>query len=136
MLHSIVGLILYFTTMFVTKEFTFQASHFLTNYHGTCERLHGHSYRLAVTVEGSVGEDDLVIDFSVLKDIVGRNVLEKLDHNHLNDLFENPSAERVCEWIWAQIEKALELLQGEVTLYEVRLWETEGSSVMMRARTK
>jgi 6-pyruvoyl-tetrahydropterin synthase len=94
-----------------------------------------------------------------------RRVIDKLDHHHLNDLFENPSAERVCEWIWSQLENFSELLRDEVSdpnitegmrkflmdgekielenvkketnvdirLYEVRLWETEGSSVMKRA---
>ncbi|MFA7278420.1 MAG: 6-carboxytetrahydropterin synthase QueD [Candidatus Gracilibacteria bacterium] len=151
--------------MFVTKEFTFHASHFLTKYYGQCERLHGHSYKLEVTVEGDVGENDMVIDFGILKRIVVRRVIDKLDHHHLNDLFENPSAERVCEWIWGQLEKFSELLKEEVSdpnitegmrkflmdgekievenvkketnldirLYEVRLWETEGSSVSKRA---
>ncbi len=151
--------------MLVTKEFTFHASHFLTKYYGKCERLHGHSYRLAVTVEGEVGENDMVIDFGVLKRVVVRRVIDQLDHHHLNDLFENPSAERVCEWIWKQLEGMSELLREEVSdpniaegmrkflkdgetvsgadirdgtnyevrLYEVRLWETEGSSVALRA---
>ncbi len=151
--------------MFVTKEFTFHASHFLTKYYGKCERLHGHSYRLAVTVEGVVGEHDMVIDFGVLKRVVKRRVIDRLDHHHLNDLFENPSAERVCEWIWRELEPFSELLREEVgdpgfteemrgflkdgekvevrdirdgtnyevRLYEVRLWETEGSSVSIRA---
>ncbi len=151
--------------MFVTKEFTFHASHFLTKYYGKCERLHGHSYRLAVTVEGAVGENDMVIDFGVLKRVVKRRVIDRLDHHHLNDLFENPSAERVCEWIWRELESFPELLRDavsdpgfaegmrgflkdgeevdvgdvrdgtnyDVRLYEVRLWETEGSSVSIRA---
>lgn len=150
--------------MFVTKDFTFEASHFLTKYYGKCERLHGHSYKLSVTVEGDIGENDMVIDFGILKRIVGRQVIEKLDHTHLNDHFENPSAERVCEWIWSQLEDIPELLREEVKdpnitdsmrkflasgeavsadvveretnfgvrLYEVRLWETAGSSVAKR----
>lgn len=150
--------------MFVTKEFTFHASHFLTKYYGQCERLHGHSYKLAVTIEGEIGTNDLILDFGILKRIVKRQVLDKLDHHHLNDLFENPSAERVCEWIWGQLESFSQLLRTElqdpnitdgmrtflmegehvdpanvardtnlgVSLYEVRLWETEGSSVVKR----
>jgi 6-pyruvoyltetrahydropterin/6-carboxytetrahydropterin synthase len=119
--------------MLVTKEFTFEASHFLTKYFGKCERLHGHSYRLTVTVEGEIGTNDLVIDFGILKGIVVSHVIEKLDHRHLNDFFENPSAERVCEWIWNELVRLPELLQYEVRLYEVRLWETADSSVSMRA---
>lgn len=154
--------------MFVTKEFTFHASHFLTKYFGKCERLHGHSYKLQVTIEGDIGSNDLVIDFGILKRVVVKHVIDKLDHNHLNDLFENPSAERVCEWIWKVLEPLPELLREEVSdpnlademkkylkdgegtvspadvvggvnfgvrLYEVRLWETEGASVWLRANS-
>ena len=164
-LSCIVGVSFIFSSMFVTKEFTFHASHFLTKYYGKCERLHGHSYRLAVTVEGPIGANDLVLDFGILKRVVVRRVIDKLDHYHLNDLFENPSAERVCEWIWKELEGMPALLREEVSdpnlseemrgylkdgetidarrvagetgfgvrLYEVRLWETEGSSVAVRA---
>lgn len=154
--------------MFVTKEFKFHASHFLTKYHGKCERLHGHSYRLAVTIEGPIGSNDLVLDFGLISHVVRRQVIDKVDHYHLNDMFENPSAERVCAWIWQQLEDFPQLLRDELNdpniadelraflrdgesvatdevvrdvgrdlgalrLYEVRLWETDDSSVAMRA---
>lgn len=101
--------------MLVTKEFTFEASHFLTKYFGKCERLHGHSYRLAVTVEGEIASNDLVVDFGILKRVVMRHVVDKLDHRHLNDMFENPSVERVCEWIWKTLEPLSTLLREEVS---------------------
>lgn len=100
--------------MFVTKEFTFHASHFLTKYFGKCERLHGHSYRLSVTLEGDIASNDLVLDFGILKRIVVKHVIEKLDHHHLNDMFENPSAERVCEWIFNTLKPFPTLLREEV----------------------
>lgn len=106
----------------VTKEFTFAAAHALTKYHGKCENLHGHNYRLQVTVTGDLNPDDLVIDFLELKDIVQQQVIAKLDHTHLNDQFANPTCELVAQWIWQQ-------LKPHVPVTSVRLWETDTSSV-------
>lgn len=144
--------------MFVTKIFTFDAAHKLTDYYGKCERLHGHTYKLEVTLEGDVQSNGLVIDFVVLKRIVKKHVLNVLDHQYLNDVLENPSAERLVQWIWEQlqdlprllkeemddpnmaqeIKKLLEDAEGELDtsvfarklhLYEVSLWETPTSKV-------
>ena len=100
--------------MFVTKEFDFDAAHFLTNYYGKCERLHGHTYKLAVTLEGKVQKNGLVIDFVVLKRIVKKYVLDKLDHYCLNDIIKNPSAERVVVWIWDQLQDLQKILKEEM----------------------
>lgn len=108
--------------MLVSREFTFDAAHFLTNYRGKCERLHGHTYRLRVTVEGHVRSDGLVIDFVLLKEIVKKRILDKLDHFLLNDIIKNPSAERIIVWIWKELNKAG--FNKSVRLYELKLWET------------
>ncbi len=100
--------------MLVTREFTFDAAHFLTNYYGKCERLHGHSYKLQVTLEGEVQSHGMVIDFVVLKRMVQKQVLDRLDHRLLNDVIENPSAERVVQWIWEQLENLPKLLSEEM----------------------
>ena len=113
--------------MFVTKEFTFDAAHFLTNYHGKCEHLHGHTYKLRVTVEGEIQANGLVIDFVELKSIVKEKIIEKLDHSSLNDFFPNPTAEYVAKWIWKELET---LPHGK--LYEIKLWETPTSFVTYR----
>lgn len=112
--------------MRLTKIFTFDAAHFLTQYHGKCENVHGHTYRLEVTVEGPVGVDGLVMDFAELKTLIKEKVLNKLDHSHLNDHFENPSAELVAMWIWDQVKDGLP--EG-VSLAEVKLFETPESFV-------
>lgn len=117
--------------MLISKEFTFEAAHFLTHFHGKCERLHGHSYKLRVTVEGSLREDGMVIDFALLKAFVKEKVIDCYDHQNLNDFFENPTAEWVCKKIWedlSQIEKAFDGL----ALHEVTLWETNDSFVTYR----
>ena len=115
--------------MFVSKDFTFDSAHFLTKYHGKCENLHGHTYKLRVTVEGPVQEDGMGMDFKDLKTLAKEKVIERYDHQNLNDFFENPSAELVAMKIW-------EDLAGElpVRLYEVVLWETAESVVTYRGK--
>lgn len=114
--------------MFVSKEFTFDAAHFLTKYHGKCENLHGHTYRLRVTVEGPVQEDGMVVDFKALKTLVKEKVIDRYDHQNLNDFFENPSAELIASKIWDDLVGEL----PGVKLYEVVLWETADSFVTHR----
>ena len=111
----------------VTKSFEFSASHFLTKYHGKCENLHGHNYRLEVSIVGEMREDDLVYDFVELKKIVKEKIVDPLDHTHLNDRFANPSAEIMAVWMWEQLE-------NDVKLYEIKLWETSTCSVTYRGR--
>lgn len=98
----------------ISQDFSFEASHFLIPYHGKCEKLHGHSYRLRVTIDGELTANGLVLDFAILKRIVRRHVIDRLDHVHLNDVIENPSAERVCMWIWKCLEDLNRLLVDEI----------------------
>lgn len=99
--------------MLVTRKFTFDSAHYLTNYYGKCEKLHGHTYTVEVTLEGEVQSNGLVIDFVVLKRVVKKHVLNKLDHLLLNDVIENPSAERIVMWIWDQLKDLQKLLKEE-----------------------
>ena len=147
------------SSMFVTKEFTFDSAHFLTRYHGKCEHMHGHTYRLCVTVEGEMQENGMVVDFSILNKIVKEQVLQKYDHRLLNDFFENPTAECVAQAIWDALHDLSALLRAEANdpnlpddirhalqgddaqkevpsalrLYEISLWETPTSYVTLRA---
>ncbi len=98
----------------VTKEFTFDAAHYLTDYYGKCEKLHGHTYKLQVTVSGELGSNGLLLDFIILKKIVKDTVLSKLDHSNLNDIFTNPTCELIAHWIWNQLEPLRELLKKEL----------------------
>ncbi len=67
----------------VTKEFTFEMAHALFNYNGACRNIHGHSYKLQVTVIGSPSTDEhnpklgMVLDFSILKGIVNPLIIER-----------------------------------------------------------
>ena len=70
----------------LTKEFSFEAAHALGGYDGPCREIHGHSYRLFVTIKGepSVNPEDpkqgMVMDFGVLKKIVSEEIISRLDH--------------------------------------------------------
>ncbi len=83
-------------TMDLSCTFQFAASHFLTKYHGKCENLHGHNYKIIVTINGEIQEDGMVMDFKIMKQKVNEKVIDILDHTHLNDTMENPSAENLA----------------------------------------
>ncbi len=110
----------------VRVEAEFSAAHFLKNYHGKCERLHGHNYRVLAHVRGdSLGEGGMLFDFSLLKKAL-REAAGSLDHINLNavPVFEdNPSAERIAVYLFGKMK---ELLPG-VPLYAVDVYETSGS---------
>ena len=91
--------------MLLSKDFTFDAAHNLVNYHGKCERLHGHTYRLRVVVEGTPDAEGMIIDFIELKDIVKERILSRLDHSYINDIIPQPSAENIALWIWGVLEE-------------------------------
>ncbi|MGC9139277.1 6-carboxytetrahydropterin synthase QueD [Athalassotoga sp.] len=113
--------------MLISKEFKFDAAHNLVNYHGKCEKLHGHTYKLRVTLNGKVDEEGMIIDFAELKRIVNDLVISKLDHNYINEIIPQPSAENIAMWIWNVLEKPLN--GPNYRLYSVDLWETESAFV-------
>lgn len=114
----------------VTKIFMFEASHKLPHYEGACHNLHGHSYKLEVTVGGEVETNTdnpkcgMVIDFKDLKKIVNEVAVDKYDHSYLNDFFENPTAEIMVKQIATDI---LTNLPKGVCLVSCKLWETATS---------
>ena len=71
----------------ITKEFKFEMAHALHGYDGLCKNIHGHSYKLCVTVKGEVkndsgnAKDGMVLDFDILKSIVKPEIINKYDHS-------------------------------------------------------
>jgi 6-pyruvoyltetrahydropterin/6-carboxytetrahydropterin synthase len=119
----------------VTIEQTFAAGHALRNYHGKCENVHGHNYRCEVTIEGQDLDDTgLLMDFVALKKVV-HSVIERMDHQWLNDFppFDvlNPSAENMAKFIYDEVNKGIKPGPG-VRLGSVRLWETDTSYATYR----
>lgn len=92
----------------IRVEGDFAAAHFLKDYHGKCENLHGHNYKVYVHVSGTnLDEGGMLLDFSVLKAAL-KDVLKKIDHTNLNDIAEfnqNPSAERIARYIYENLLK-------------------------------
>jgi 6-pyruvoyltetrahydropterin/6-carboxytetrahydropterin synthase len=114
--------------MKIGREFYFDAAHFLPEYRVKCEKLHGHTYKLEVVVEGEVEEEEgMVLDFDELKKVVEKKVLRKLDHRNLNDLFEKSTAEKIAEWIFKELKE-------ELPLYSVKLWEGKGKWVLIEKK--
>ena len=111
----------------VKVAFDFEAAHRLPHHPGKCRELHGHSYHLVVTVERRVAPDSgMGIDFADLKQIVRRDVVDRLDHTYINDQIDNPTAEVMSIWIWNTLREPL------AGLVEVELWETRNCAVVYR----
>ena len=106
----------------IAKEFTFDAAHKLLKYNGPCANLHGHTYKLQVTLSGPVLKNGMVFDFVALKKIVTEKVISKLDHKFINKIIKQSTAENIVIWIWKQLKK-------DLPLYEIMLWETPTSFV-------
>lgn len=110
----------------VTKEFEFAAAHFLPKYFGKCENLHGHNYKLQVTVQVSeLDQEGMAFDFGTLKKITKEEVVNILDHTLINDTIPVASAECMAEWMWKRLEE-------KIPLFEIKLWETSTSWVTYR----
>ena len=132
--------------VYVTRRATFSASHRLFNPDLTdaeneaifdkCSNKngHGHNYVVEVTVVGEPNpKTGYVIDLKKLKEIVGREVIERVDHKHLNldvDFMQGiiPTAENIAKAIW----KVLEPKIAEGKLHSIRLHETENNVVEYR----
>jgi 6-pyruvoyltetrahydropterin/6-carboxytetrahydropterin synthase len=120
----------------VTIEETFAAGHALRNYKGKCENVHGHNYRCQVTLEGEqLDEIGLLVDFVELKRVV-HSVLDRMDHQWLNDFppFDklNPSAENMAKFIYDGVSAGLGNANARVS--GVRLWETDTASATYRPK--
>ena len=138
-------------TIRLTKEFNFEAAHSLEGYDGACREIHGHSYRLFVTIKGEPSADGydpkqgMVMDFGLLKQIVGEQIVSRLDHAFimrrseqseqvqamLEGIYHNivlVDYQPTCENMLADFaERLLEALPDEVELYSLRLHETATS---------
>jgi 6-pyruvoyltetrahydropterin/6-carboxytetrahydropterin synthase len=116
----------------VTVQSTFSAAHMIRGYRGTCERLHGHNWKVEMSLRrGELDETGLSVDFREAKRVLGE-VLEALDHRVLNEVppfdRENPSAENLARHVFEEARKRLPV--GEVL--EVVVWESESSRCAYR----
>ncbi len=131
----------------ITKKFCFEAAHILDFYDGLCKNLHGHSYKLFVTVIGTPEINinspklGMVIDFKILKSIINENIIEKFDHsiivnkknpllpillenNKVNVVDFQPSAENMLLYF---VDLLNDKLPIGIKLFSMKLYETEDS---------
>jgi 6-pyruvoyltetrahydropterin/6-carboxytetrahydropterin synthase len=113
-------------TYALTVRTTFAAAHRLREYEGNCERLHGHNWRVEVTVESRVLDDrGIALDFRAIKAQLAE-MLSRFDHKYLNDVapFDvlNPSSENLARHMFEEMEK---LILPPAVVARVAVWESE-----------
>ncbi|MFW6227044.1 MAG: 6-pyruvoyl trahydropterin synthase family protein [Bacteroidota bacterium] len=135
----------------ITREFSFEMAHFLPGYNGPCRSVHGHSFRLFVTVSGvpSTEEGDssfgMVMDFQQLKKLVNKEIIDKYDHalmvkkgcldkkamkyDGFDNVIEVPYQPTSEKMIVAFAEILKQKLPDNVSLFSLKLYETAASAV-------
>jgi len=144
------------TNIRITQEFRFEMAHSLWNYDGPCKNIHGHSYKLYITVIGKPLEDKsspkngMVIDFSDLEKIVKENVIDHFDHSivisseaakpelirtsQMFDKFYIVDYQPTCEKLLEYIVRIINIkLPSGIKLFSANLRETEASSAEWHA---
>ncbi len=139
----------------ITKEFNFEMAHVLWNYDGKCKNIHGHSYKLFVTVraipisESNNAKDGMVMDFGELKKIVNSKIIETHDHaiainnnsphknlfnsEHSFELIEYKNYQPTCENMVVEFVNILKKeLPEKVELVNLKLYETATSHAEWR----
>lgn len=113
----------------ICRRFEFHAAHHLPAHEGKCKNVHGHSYLLEIEITGRINEGGMnpgmIMDFGMVKDIVEKKILSRVDHQDLNTIWENPTAE-------VMVGDFVEWLKGEFwfmpkALRRIRLNETSNS---------
>ena len=101
--------------METSMDFVFNAAHRLTSRGGRYKELHGHTYKLEVTIEGPLDKSGTVMDHEFLAKTVRTKVTLKLGHRNLNKVIKNPTLENVAIWSWDQ-------LKGYLPIKRIKLW--------------
>lgn len=114
----------------LSVEVSFSAAHQLRGYKGKCENMHGHNWKVQVSVMAETLNDiDLAIDFHDLKRMA-KEVIAPLDHAFLNDIFpfteKNPSSENMAKWLFDCMRK--KITDQNVRVSAVSVWESDTAS--------
>jgi 6-pyruvoyltetrahydropterin/6-carboxytetrahydropterin synthase len=121
----------------VSVEYTFAAGHALRGYKGKCENVHGHNYKVQVTVAGErLDSTGLLLDFVDLRKAL-KGLVERLDHRFLNDLepFDklNPSAENIAKYFCDELQP--QVGERDLEILAVKVWETDTTSATYRPKS-
>jgi 6-pyruvoyltetrahydropterin/6-carboxytetrahydropterin synthase len=113
----------------VTIETHFSAAHYLRHYRGQCENLHGHNWKIEVTVSSdNLDETGMALDFTILKQKT-KDIIQQLDHRNLNEIEPftkiNPSSENIAHFLYNLLTENLK--DYPVTLTGVTVWESPNS---------
>ena len=109
----------------LTIETEFAAAHRIKEAGGKCENLHGHTWKVQVTLQGKkLDERGILVDFREVKGIVKKS-LDKLDHQYLNEVLKNiePTTENIAKYLFKKLEKELNL--ERVKLSKVKVGESD-----------
>jgi 6-pyruvoyltetrahydropterin/6-carboxytetrahydropterin synthase len=120
----------------VSVDETFAAAHNLRNYKGKCEDLHGHNYKVRVTLAGpELDATGLLYDFVHLKQVI-QGVIRSLDHKYLNELkpFDvlNPSAENIARHIYEQTAQQMRATANGAAISSITVWESDVTAATYR----
>jgi 6-pyruvoyltetrahydropterin/6-carboxytetrahydropterin synthase len=120
----------------VSVDESFAAAHNLRNYHGKCENLHGHNYKVRIALTGEeLDLTGLLYDFVQLKRAI-QAVIRPLDHVYLNEFppFDvlNPSAENIARYIYDETAKQLPKAPNGAGIASVTVWESEVTAATYR----
>ena len=122
----------------VSVERSFAAGHALRGYRGKCENVHGHNYKVRVTLTGAdLDSIGLLVDFVEVKRLM-QQIIDRLDHQFMNDIppFDqlNPSAENLARYFYQELDGGLKENPAAVPVRigEVKIWETDTTTVTYR----
>lgn len=107
----------------------FAAAHQLREIGGSCEQLHGHTWKVEVFLQGEeLEEKGILMDFRELKSIV-KKWIDKLDHHYLNDVLEgmNPTTENLARYLFEKLEESIR--SKGTKLSRIRVWESDDACV-------
>ena len=117
------------------RVFMFDAAHSLPGYHGKCSAMHGHTYKLEVVVsradKGVISggsSDGMIFDFRDLNQIVKEEIIDKVDHKDLNEVFLfRTTSENLAQHIFDVLTDKVQ--QYGIVVEQVLLWETQNSCI-------
>lgn len=104
---------------------SFSSAHRLPEYQGACQYLHGHTWKAVFIIEGPVQKSGMVCDFKVVKKLLDDNLP---DHQFLNDLLPNPTAENLADFLFKKIGSALK--EQNLKLKTLEIWESDNAAAI------